>query len=359
MEEEFKEEQIDEEGQGHLLSEQVKWMIVHYKNQGHSNKATAREVGRLYDRPTLSHQTIKAIWEKYLNTGDVQNEWSSEGRPYTLDQEDLEDLIEFFDNNPKKSVSEAKVTLSLEVSRQTINNALLDNGLKAYRAPKKFHISLQNVQKRLGFALQMERLTLNYWKRVLFSDESSFSLVCSNGRIQIKRTADEDYEEGIQQKSQSQTLMVWGIISYNGVGPLVRVDSIEEGESTLNGGRLLTILQRYLLRNYPTLKIEKLIFQQDNAPSHRYHKIDTWLAEKGIRKLEWPPQSPDMSLIEVIWNELKFRLRGMVFLNKNELWKKLKAEWMSIEVNFIRDLYEGMSRRISALKEVRGKHTKY
>jgi len=55
----------------HLLSEQVKWMVVHYKNLNWSNKKTAEEVGRLYNRPTLSHTTVKSIWEK------ISTKWDS------------------------------------------------------------------------------------------------------------------------------------------------------------------------------------------------------------------------------------------------------------------------------------------
>jgi transposase len=153
--------------------------------------------------------------------------------------------------------------------------------------------------------------------------------------------------------------MVWGVISHKGVGPLVRIDSIEEGEATLNGERYLTILQRYLLRNYPTLKEQKLVFQQDNAPSHRYNRVASWIEEKEIEKLVWPPQSPDMSLIESVWNDMKFRLRGKVFTNKDQLWKALKREWRLISPSFIKDLYEGMPRRIGALLEAEGRHTKY
>jgi len=70
--------------------------------------------------------------------------------------------------------------------------------------------------------------------------------VSSNGRIQVRRTVEEDYQENtIQYKIQSDSLMVWGVISYHRVGSLVRVDSIEEGETTLNGKRYLTLLQRY------------------------------------------------------------------------------------------------------------------
>jgi len=38
----------------HLLSDQVKWMIVHYKIQGKSNKEAASIVATQYIRPSLS-----------------------------------------------------------------------------------------------------------------------------------------------------------------------------------------------------------------------------------------------------------------------------------------------------------------
>ena len=81
-----------------------------------------------------------------------------------------------------------------------------------------------------------------------------------------------------------------GAISFNGIGPPVRVDKIVEGEDTLNGERYLTMLKRYLLRNY---SFQRLIFQQDNAPSHRYHKVLAWLEGKEINRIIWPPKSPD------------------------------------------------------------------
>jgi hypothetical protein len=210
MEEEFKqegqmeEEQMEEE-KDHLLPEQTKWMIVHYKKKDYSNKETARKVGAKYERLTLSHQTVKAVWKKYLETNKVENQWNREGRPFVLDDEDLDDLYDFFKRNPKKSVSEAKVALNLPVTRQTINTVLLEKGLKAYRAPKKFYVTAANIQKRLEFATKYERLTLNYWRKVLFSDESSFSLISSNGRIQVRRTKEESNQEyAIQYKAQQK-----------------------------------------------------------------------------------------------------------------------------------------------------------
>jgi len=68
------------------------------------------------------------------------------------------------------------MTLELPYARQTINSASLEEELKAYRAPKKFFISEINIQKRLDFANRMEKYKLNFWKKVLFNDDSCFSL---------------------------------------------------------------------------------------------------------------------------------------------------------------------------------------
>lgn len=343
----------------HLLSDQLKWMIVHFKGQGWSNKNVAKELGDTYSRPGLSPHTVKSIWEKYKKTKKVDNAWSKEGRPKVLGEEEMEELKEYFQDHPKKSINEAKLDLCLPASRSTLNREVLDLGLKAYRAPKKIFISDNNVALRYEWALRMKQKGLNYWKSMIFSDESNFSLFNPNGRLFLRRTFGGDYEDNIQCKGRTQSLMVWGTISWKGVGPLVRVDQIEEGESTLNGARYLKVLQRYLLQRYPGLKNQTLRFQHDNAPSHNCGIVEDWLAYKNIKLLDWPAQSPDMNIIECVWNDLKHRLRGESFETKDELWKRLVKEWGSITTEWIQDLYESMPRRINALVEAEGRHTKY
>ena len=58
----------------HLLSDQVKWAIVHFKLQDYSNKKTAQVYGEMYDIETSSHQTVKSIWDKYLKNQSIENE---------------------------------------------------------------------------------------------------------------------------------------------------------------------------------------------------------------------------------------------------------------------------------------------
>jgi len=136
--EEVKTNAMEEEKEGHLLSDEAKWLIVFYKKHNFSNKETAFIVGRECQRPSISHQTVKSIWSRYQARNTVNNLWSDKGRPKILREDDMEALIEYFDNNPEKSVTNAKTSLGLSASRETINRALQEKGLNVYRAPKNF-----------------------------------------------------------------------------------------------------------------------------------------------------------------------------------------------------------------------------
>lgn len=48
-----------------------------------------------------------------------------------------------------------------------------------------------------------------------------------------------------------------------------------------------------------------LLFQQDNAPGHSARLTEQTMEAYGIRQIWWPPNSPDLSPIENIWDEQK------------------------------------------------------
>jgi hypothetical protein len=57
------------------------------------------------------------------------------------------------------------------------------------------------------------------------------------------------------------------------------------------------------LRDWKLKKTGKMtiIFQQDNDPKHTSHVASDWFAQKKVKKLAWPPSSPDMNIIKHVW----------------------------------------------------------
>src|SRR6266702_4527335 len=71
--------------------------------------------------------------------------------------------------------------------------------------------------------------------------------------------------------------------------------------------------------------------------------------------------SPDMNIIEYVWDQLNHLIHAWDPLphNRDEMWKALQEEWNNFLKEALDKLYKSMPHHIAALKEAQGYHTKY
>ena len=151
--------------------------------------------------------------------------------------------------------------------------------------------------------------------------------------------------------------MVWGCMTWEGVGHAARIDGRMDGDLYL---QILKDELQNSIRFYG-LNPSDVIFQQDNDPKDTCKKVKEWLDVQEFRTMVWPAQSPDLNPIEHLWGHLKRRLAGYEQPPKGiqELWRRIEEEWGKIPAEVCQGLIESMPRRIEAVLKAKGGYTKY
>ena len=102
-------------------------------------------------------------------------------------------------------------------------------------------------------------------------------------------------------------------------------------------------------------------FVQDNNPKHTSKMASKWVRANKIKVLPWASSSPNLNIIEHVWDYIDCRLRACATLPSNidKLWVVLQEQWEKMDLEFIRGLYRSMQRRVKSLHLVKGRYTKY
>ncbi len=104
-------------------------------------------------------------------------------------------------------------------------------------------------------------------------------------------------------------------------------------------------------------------FQQDNAPSHKAQITSDWFLEHEdeFTLLKWPPQSPDLNLIEHLWDvvEREIRIMDVQPTNLQQLRDAITSIWTKISEECFQHLDESMPQKIKAVLKAKGSPTRY
>lgn len=327
--------------------------IIALRNCGLSYREIGLELG-------LDASTALRQFKKYGPTGQFYTEEPKSGRPHKLTDADVRYAARMITKGEASTATDVQRQLFPKIHPSTLRRALREHGLQAYKRATKPFLSEAHVEKRRIWAADFEKWDVDAWKAVLFSDESKFDLFGSDGQQWCWRAPGQRLDPRCVKKKVKHgggNIMVWGVITPYGVGRLHRIDD------KMNATVYVQVLEESLLGTLKDHRINKknIYFQEDNDPKHTSKMALEWLQAHKIDKLDWPPSSPDMNLIEHVWDYLDrmVRSRNPLPRNREELWLALLEEWKKIDINYIQKLYDSMPTRVADLKAADGYYTKY
>lgn len=161
---------------------QVKQAILKLRKQ----KKNIREIAAILGVPK---STVWYILRKKESTGELSNT-KRPGRPWETTVVDDRRILSMVKRNPFTTANQVKNTLEevgVSLSKSTIKRRLHENKYRGFTARCKPLISLKNRKARLDFAKKHLKKPAQFWKNILWTDETKINLYQNDGKKKVWR----------------------------------------------------------------------------------------------------------------------------------------------------------------------------
>ena len=199
-----------------MTRQEKRAQVTALKNQGISNQEIAVATG-------LSVRGIQKIFKTVKQTNSFKDR-PRQGRPPKLTDRNKRATIRILKKNEASTATAIskvlKTSHKIQVSRQTVARALKSFGYACRIKKKKPKLTEKHKKVRLAFAKKYESWTTDDWKNVIWSDESKFNLLNSDGKEYFWTDRPEELtEEGISPtlKFGGGGIMVWSCLTWHGM----------------------------------------------------------------------------------------------------------------------------------------------
>ncbi|GFV14113.1 transposable element Tcb2 transposase [Trichonephila clavipes] len=328
--------------------------IIGKLEEGHSVTSVAAEFG-------IAHSIVSRLWRQFQTTGTAIRRFSS-GRPRgTTPADDRYIVLQARRNRQQTSGKITRHTTQATgrpISRFTVARRLHGGGLFARRPVRCVPLTPAHRRRRSLWCREHRNWRDNEWGRVLFTDESRFSLSSDSHRILIWRErGSRNHPSNIVERDRygGRGVLLWGGIM---LGSRTDLHIFDAG--SVNGTRYCNEILPYVCLFRGAMGLQ-FLFMDDNAPCHRTVAAEQLLESEDIERMDWLARSPDLNLIERVWDFLGRRLaaRTLPPVTIRELRSALQDEWAAIPQQLIDTLILSMGRRCETCLAVRGDHIPY
>ena len=139
------------------------------------------------------------ITKKFQTTGSVADR-SGRGRKRATSKRADAKIIREVKKNSKISVRQIREKVNLNVSDRTVRRRLREANLNSRYALKRSFMGAANKKKRLEFAERYANMTMDFWKNVLWTDESKFELFGQKRALGSGVNPESSFESKIYRK---------------------------------------------------------------------------------------------------------------------------------------------------------------
>jgi len=291
-------------------------------------------------------------------TGKPTPTVETRGRPPKFAERGERAVVRYTLKNRRATLGEITNASPVKAHPNTIRKVLKKNEINSRVARMKPYLMPRHIVNRKVFAKEHLNWTLDQWKEVIWTDESSFELGKPSGKQLVWRKLDEAFNQdctGSTFKSGRSSVMVWGAIAYGKKSELVVMDknrrTATDFVDQVYDGPLLQFMTEFI----------DPILMEDGAPIHRAKVSNDWRDEHELQKLVWPAQSPDLNPIENLWSTMK---RAVYKKHRSSdtvdvLIKNIREAWENLSMKEVNTLVESMPNRVKKLSKNKGKGIDY